>query len=211
VGAQQAISKIGLLSSRGPSDDPHLLLAFRKGLNEIGFVEGQNLAIEFRWAADDNGRLSALAADLVAKQVSVIAATSGVTSARAAQAATTTIPIVFVTGVDPVGIGLVASLSRPGGNITGISNLNAELMSKRLELLHELVPGAALIGLLVNPANPNAAAITERTQAASRVLGPKLHVVHAREERDFKTVFTILGEIKGRCARDWDRSISHQP
>src|SRR5262245_53562059 len=150
---QPVMSVIGFVSAAAPGDSPELLAAFRQGLKDTGFVEGQNVAIEYRFAENQNERLPALAADLVHRQVSVIAATT-TPAALAAKAATTTIPIVFETASNPVRLGLVASLARPGGNLTGISFLQIELVAKRLELLHELVPTATRIALLVNPANP---------------------------------------------------------
>ena len=184
---------IGFLSSaspgpvRGPSGR-----AFRQGLSEAGYVEGQNVAIEYRWAEDHYDRLPALAADLVRRQVTVIVAIGG-PAALAAKAATTTIPIVFQVGVDPVETGLVASLNRPGGNLTGVTSLNVEVGPKRLELLHELVPTATNFALLVNPTNGSSAETQSRDlQAAARTLGLQLHVLHASTERDFDTVFATL-------------------
>jgi ABC-type uncharacterized transport system substrate-binding protein len=153
AGAQQpAMPVIGFLNSRASGDDPHLLAAFRQGLKESGYVEGQNLTIEYRWAEDQYDRLPALAGDLVRRQVAVIAANGA--AAHAARGATTAIPIVFVAGFDPVETGLVPSLSRPGGNVTGVSILDVELGPKRLELLHQLAPTARNIALLVNPSDP---------------------------------------------------------
>jgi putative ABC transport system substrate-binding protein len=154
AGAQQPMPVIGWLSSGSAASDsiPGRLPAFRRGLNETGFVEGQNLAIEYRWAEGQYDRFPVLAADLVNRRVAVIV-TPGPSQAFAAKAATSTIPIVFETGIDPVQSGLVASLNHPGGNITGVSLLNAELAGKRLDLLHELLPSAAVVALLVNPGN----------------------------------------------------------
>src|SRR4051794_3452026 len=165
---QAAMPVIGFLSSRTPVDAPYVLRAFRQGLREVGYVEGQNLAIEFRWAEDQNDRLPALAADLVRLDVAVIATNSP--AAEHAKAATTTIPIVFYLGGDPVSAGLVTSLNRPGGNLTGVTNLNVELGPKRLELLHELVPTATTIVLLVNPTNSNAESQSKDLQAAANAL-----------------------------------------
>src|SRR5258708_6310764 len=150
---QPAMPVIGFLNSRAPGADPHFLAAFNIGLKQAGYVEGQNVAIEYRWAESQNNRLPTLAADLVRRQVTVIA-TGGVPGTKAAKAATTTIPIVFVMATDPVEVGLVSSLNRPGGNVTGVTSMGAELAPKRLELLHALVPAATTIALLVNPTNP---------------------------------------------------------
>jgi putative ABC transport system substrate-binding protein len=195
-----AIPVIGVLNGLSAADgqfaDPRFVAAFRQGLSEIGYVEGRNLAIEYRWADSQFERLPTLAADLVARQVSVIVA-GGLRAALVAKAATTTIPIVFQVGSDPVEIGLVASLNRPGGNLTGISNLNVELGSKRLELLHELVPTATAIALLVNPTNPVIAeALSKELLAAAGVLGLQIHVLHASTEQDFTTVFASIVQQK---------------
>ena len=192
--AQQAMPVIGYLGTSSSSQDTHQLSALRQGLSETGFVEGQNVAIEYRWGQGQNDRLPALAAELVRLQVAVIAL-GGLPPALAAKAATSTIPIVFQMGVDPVEAGLVASLNRPGGNITGVSNLNVELGPKRLELLHELVPTATVIALLVNPTNPNAEGLTRDLRAAARTLGLQLHVLHASMERDFDAVFASLAQL----------------
>ena len=161
--------------------------AFRNGLKEVGYVEGQNVAVELRWAEGQLDRLPALAADLVGRQVAAIV--GDVRSALAAKAATTTIPIVFTTAGDPVQLGLVASLNRPGGNITGVSFLVGTIASKRLELLRELIPTAALIGYLVNPGNPTSEIETRDAEVAARALGLQLHVVVAYGERDFDQAF----------------------
>jgi putative tryptophan/tyrosine transport system substrate-binding protein len=193
--AQQAMPVVGFLNSRGPGDDQYLLAAFRQGLKEAGFVEGQNVAIEYRWAEGQYDRLPALAADLVHRQVAVIAANG--LAARTAKTATTTIPIVFVAGFDPVEVGLVASLNQPGGNITGVSVLDVELGPKRLELLHELVPTANGMAVLVNPTDPaRAETISRGLQAASSTLGLQLHVLHASTDHDFDTVFASLAQLK---------------
>jgi putative tryptophan/tyrosine transport system substrate-binding protein len=175
---------------------PHLIAAFRQGLKDTGFVEGQNVAIEYRFAGNQNDRLPALAADLVHRQVTVIA-TSTTAAALAAKAATTTIPIVFEVGDDPVRLGLVASLNQPGGNVTGVTNLALETAPKRLELLHELLPTARVMALLVNPTEHTIAESTTRTvQAAAHSLGLELHVLNASSERDFDTVFANLIKLR---------------
>jgi putative ABC transport system substrate-binding protein len=166
--------------------------AFRQGLHEAGFFEGGNVAIEYRWADEQYDRLPALAADLVHRQATVIAANQ--ISAEAAKAATTTIPIVFTTGVDPVQQGLVASLNRPGGNLTGVTTLNVELLSKRLELLRELRPAATVIAVLINPTSPSAETLSRDAQAAARALGLQLQILEASAERDFDSVFATLSQ-----------------
>jgi len=192
---QSAIPVIGFLNSRAAGDDPHLLAAFRQGLKEVGYVEGQNVAIEYRFAEGQGNRLPALAADLVRRRVAVIAANG--LAAQAAKAATATIPIVFTAGYDPVEVGLVASMSRPGGNITGVSILDVELGPKRLELLHALIPTANIIAVLVNPADPaRAETITRNMQAAARDLKLQLHVLHASTDRDFDAVFASLVQLR---------------
>jgi len=188
---QPAVPVVGFLGTRASGDDPQLLNAFRRGLKETGYVEGQNVAIEYRFAENQYDRLAALAADLVRRQVALIAA-NGV-AAQAAKAATATIPIVFTAGFDPVEVGLVASLNRPGGNITGVSILDVELGPKRLELLHELVPTATIIAALVNPSDPARAETTlKQLQAAAHTLGLQLHALHASTDSDFDTVFADL-------------------
>ncbi len=184
-GQQPAVPVIGFLGGASPDRWVGRLRAFHQGLSETGYVVGRNLAIEYRWAEGQNDRLPSLAAGLVGRQVSVIAAPGSVPAALAAKAATTTIPIVFEIASDPVELGLVASLARPGGNITGVTSLNAQVGPKRLELLHELVPTATIVGLLVNPTNPNEAEpTTKNLQAAARSLGLEMHVLHASAEGD---------------------------
>ena len=186
---------VGFLNSRAAGDDPHLLAAFRQGLKEAGYVEGQNVAIEYRFAEGQDDRLPALAADLVRRHVAVIAANG--LAAQKAKVATATIPIVFTAGFDPVEMGLVASMSRPGGNITGVSILDVELGPKRLEVLHALVPTATIIAVLINPADPaRAETIARNMQAAARKLGLQLHVVRASADRDFDTVFASLIQLR---------------
>ena len=193
---QPAMPVVGLLSTRASGDDPHLVAAVRRGLRETGFIEGQNVAFEYRFAENQNDRLPALAADLVRRQVSVI--TAGPTpAALAAKAATTTIPIVFEVATDPVAVGLVASLSRPGGNVTGVTNLGVEIAPKRLELLRELLPTVTNIALLINPTSPVVAeALLRDSQTAARSLGLQLHVLHASTERDLDTAFATLGQLR---------------
>jgi putative ABC transport system substrate-binding protein len=197
VRAQQpAMPAIGFLNSASPGPYAANVVAFRQGLKEVGYVEGHNVAIEYRWAEGQNDRLPALAADLVRRQVTVIAA-APTPSAVAAKAATTSIPIVFNVGGDPVKLGLVASLNRPGGNLTGVTGLGVELGPKQLQLLHELVPRASIIALLVNPSNPTLAeTITKDAQAAVRKLGVQLRVLHASTERDFDTVFATVVQLR---------------
>jgi putative ABC transport system substrate-binding protein len=191
--AQQPLMPvIGFLSTRAPGDSPQILAAFRQGLKDTGFVEGQNVAIEYRFAGNQNGRLPALATDLVHRQVTVIAA-APTAAALAAKAATTTVPIVFEVGTDPVQLGLVANLNRPGGNVTGVTQLNEEVATKRLQFLHELVPTASVIALLVNPADPALVRIqSSNFQSAALALGLQLHVLNASTERDFDAVFANL-------------------
>ena len=193
---QPVLPVIGLLNSRAPGDAPELLAAFRQGLKDTGFVEGQNVAIEYRFAGNQNDRLPALAADLVQRQVTVIAAAT-TPAALAAKAATTTIPIVFEGGSDPVRFGLVASLNRPGGNVTGVTQLNTEVAPKRLELLHELLPSASVLTFLVNPTEGTLAETQSRDMlTAARRLGLELHVLNASTERDFDAVFAKLIQLR---------------
>ena len=182
---------VGFLNAQSPDGFADMLDAFREGLKQLGFVEGQNVAFEYRYGEGQYDRLPALAADLVRRRVAVIA-TSGTTAALAAKTATTTIPIVFVTGLDPVQIGLVASLNRPVGNVTGISSMNIELSAKLLQLLHELVPGATLFAVLQNPTGAGSQSIIAEAQAAARSLGRQLLVLNASTESDFEQAFATL-------------------
>jgi len=193
VRAQQpAVPVIGFLSTGSAKGRASYLAAFHKGLYKGGFIEGQNVAIEYRWAEDRYERLPELAADLVHRRVALIAAAS-TPAALAAKAATTTIPIVFETAGDPVRVGLVASLDRPGGNVTGVANLGIQMTPKRLQMLLEAVPNAKVVALLVNPANPTVAETQLREmRSAARSLGVDLHVLNASTERDFDAVFANL-------------------
>ena len=182
---------IGFLGSTSPDATPSTA-GFRRGLAETGYVEGQNVAVEYRWAGGRYDQLPALAADLVRRRVAVIAAGGTSAPALAAKAATSTIPIVFQTGSDPVKDGLVASLNRPGGNITGVSRLSFILAPKRLELLHELVPKATVIAFLVNPANPVAPSQIEEIREPTRSLGLQVHVLEASSERQIEIAFETL-------------------
>jgi putative ABC transport system substrate-binding protein len=192
---QPKMPVIGWLSSGSSRQGDVSLAAFRQGLSETGYVEGRNVAIEYHWADDQYDRLPLLAGDLVRRQVTVIA-TVGSAAALAAKAATTTIPIVFQGGVDPVAMGLVASLNRPSGNLTGVTTFGSELGPKRLELLHELVPTVTNMALLVNPTNPDAESQSRGAHAAANTLGLQLHVLHASTERDFDTVFATLLQLQ---------------
>ena len=193
---QAAMPVIGLLGATSAREFAAEVAAFLQGLQASGYREGQNVTIEYRWANNEYNQLPALAADLVRRQVNVIAAIGGNSPTLAAKAATTTIPIVFYVGTDPVEFGIVASLNRPGGNLTGVSGLNIELGPKRLELLHELLPTATTMATLVNPANPNAEKASRQLQAVAHSLALNLHVLHARAERDFDTVFARLPQLR---------------
>jgi putative ABC transport system substrate-binding protein len=197
VRAQQpAMPVVGFLNADSPQGYRRQLSAFLKGLGENGYIEGRNVAIEYRWAGGGLDRLPAMAADLVHRQVTVIAATS-TPAALAAKAATTNIPIVFETGGDPVQLGLVTRLNRPGGNVTGVTQLNWEILPKRLELLHELLPTAGVIALLINPTDSvYAEAQSRQVLAAAHTLGLDLHVLNASTERDFDSVFADLIHLR---------------
>src|SRR5262245_22229266 len=193
---QAAVPVIGLLDSAAPDADGNLFRAFRQGLNEMGFVEGRNVTIEYRWSDGQYDRVPQLAADLVRRQVAVLTTLDGSPSALAAKSATDVIPVVFRIGADPVALGLVESLNRPGGNVTGVTSLTVEVAPKRLEVLRELVPTATNLALLINPTSPFAEALTKSLLAAAQLLGPRIHVFHASTERDLRTVFPSLLQLK---------------
>jgi putative ABC transport system substrate-binding protein len=193
---QSAMPVIGFLNGGSADSSRYNVRAFHKGLRETGYVEGQNVAIEYRWAEGHNDRLPLLTADLVRRQVTVVT-TGGTPAALAAKAATTTIPIVFEMGSDPVRLGLVASLSRPGGNITGVTNVSVAVGPKQLELMDELLPTATIMALLINPTNPAIAdAISRDVQATARTLGLQLHVLHASTEQDFEAAFSSVVQLR---------------
>jgi len=191
---QPAMLVIGFLSNGWQQSDAVRLAAFRQGLNETGYVEGGHLASEYRWAEDHYDRLPALAAELVRRQATVIVAIGGPASALAAKAATKTIPIVFAMSSDPVNLGLVASLNRPGGNVTGATTLASMVVAKQFEVLHETVPKAMVVGFLVNPNSPNAETDTREAQDATRTLGLRLHTLNASTDREIDTAFTTLAQ-----------------
>jgi putative ABC transport system substrate-binding protein len=190
--AQQAMPVIGFLSTGSPQSDVFRLAAVRQGLAEAGYVEGRNFAFEYRWAQDQYERLPALAAELVRRGVALIVTAGGSTPTVAAKSATATIPIVFVTGTDPIKLGLVASLNRPGSNITGVSFLVNTLVAKQFEVLHEAVPKTALIGYLVNPTYTNAEADTRSVLAAAEVVGQKLLLLQAHTDSELEAAFVTL-------------------
>jgi putative ABC transport system substrate-binding protein len=194
--AQRAMQVVGFLSSNTPELDALLVTAFRRGLGETGYAEGRNVAIEYRWAAGQYDRLPEMAAALVRRQVAVIFAPGNIAGVVAAKGATATIPIVFSIGANPVATGLVASLNRPSGNLTGVTALGAELEPKRLEILHELVPAGAVIGALINPSDPTAEIIAKDLQAAARALGRQINVLQARNEREIEAAFATLLEMR---------------
>jgi putative tryptophan/tyrosine transport system substrate-binding protein len=190
-----AMPVIGYLSNGSPELFTDRLRAFRQSLSETGFVEGSNVAIDYGWAGDELDRLPTLAADLARRQVNVISAFGGINGALAAKSATTTIPIVFGTGDDPIAAGLVASLNRPGGNITGVVTLGVEVAPKRLELMYELLPTAAM-AVLINPARPTADAMLRDLQTAARTLGQSIHVLRASTGREIDAAFATLVELR---------------
>jgi putative tryptophan/tyrosine transport system substrate-binding protein len=189
---QPAMPVIGVLHSASPDSYVSQMNTFRRSLKEVGYTEGQNVAIEFRWAKDQIARLPILAAELVQHQPSVIVAGGSPASALAAKSATTTIPIVFMNAADPVAIGLVTSFNRPGGNVTGATLLSAELVSKRLGILRDLLPSMRKVAVLVNPTRPGVEAQRAQVQSAAQALGLALHVLNASSERDFDAVFRAM-------------------
>jgi putative tryptophan/tyrosine transport system substrate-binding protein len=194
---QPAMPVIGFLGTASSDLWASRLRAFHHGLSETGYIEGRNVSIEYRWADNQNDRLPALAADLVRRQVTVIATPGSTPATLAAKTATTTIPIVFLIANNPVAVGLVANLARPGGNITGATSLGLEVGPKRLELLHELIPTATTLAVLVNPASPAISEVTTRElQAAARALGLHIHVLHASSEHDFDAVFATVTRLR---------------
>lgn len=192
---QPGLPVIGYLGFGLPEGFATRVAAFRQGLQETGYREGENVTIDFRWADGQNDRLAGLAADLVGQQVAVIATPGSANAARAAKSATTTIPIVFETGLDPVAAGLVTSLNRPNGNVTGVTSLNVEVDRKRLELLHELLPTVKAIAALINPTNVNAERITKDLQAGADALGIQLDILRASSEADFEPAFAKLAQL----------------
>jgi len=191
---QPALPVVGFLNSETPTGYAPFAAAFRQGLSETGFVEGRNVAIEYRWAEGHNDRLLALAAELVRLRVAVIGA-AGTPSALAAKAVTSTIPIVFSTAADPVSEGLVAGLNRPGGNVTGVTNLGVELVQKQVEMLHQMVPKANLIAVLVDPGLPFAEAAAKDALTAGGALGLQIHIVQASSERGINAAFATLAQV----------------
>jgi putative ABC transport system substrate-binding protein len=189
---QPAMPVIGFLHAQSPDGYTELLRRFRQGLKENGYVEGETVAIEYRWAESQMDRLPSLAAELVHRKVAVIAATGGHASAIAAKVATTEIPIVFVAGDDPVRLGLVASLARPGGNLTGVNFFAEELATKRLELLHELLPAAACVAVLVNPTSPDFGSTIRNVEAAARTIGLQIQVLNASSSREINEAFATF-------------------
>jgi putative ABC transport system substrate-binding protein len=198
---QEAMPVIGFLHGTSPEARRAEVAAFHRGLSESSYVEGRDVAVEYRWAEGRYDRLPTLAADLVDRQVSVIVAFG--TAAALVAKATTTIPIVFLVGGDPIALGLVVSLSRPGGNVTGVTPLNDDLGPKLLELLHELVPKAAILGYLVNPKNATSDALSRQIRVAERTIGQQVHILHASSEHDFELAFATLDQIRagGLCVQ----------
>jgi putative ABC transport system substrate-binding protein len=185
---------VGFLNSASPDGYGPMVAAFRQGLKETGYVEGQNVAIEYRWAEGQYDRVPVIALELVSRQVAVIVANSP--GVQAIKAAITTIPIVFTTASDPVQVGLVASLARPGSNVTGVTQSSEEVAPKRLQMVRELLPAATVIGVLINPTNPQTETLLKDLDTASHTLGFQLHVLHASAERDFSTAFATLAQLQ---------------
>ncbi len=204
---QPAMPVIGFMSARSPEDSAHLLEAFRRGLKEGGFVEGENVAIEFRWASGNYSRLPALAADLVSRQVAVIVAAGGDGSALAAKRATAMIPIVFGIGGDPVSAGLVESFSRPGGNVTGVTLLTNQMEPKRLGLLRDLAPGVSLIGALINPNFSPASRQLQQIEEAARAISQRIVIAKAGNDDQLEDAFALLVQV-GRFTSVQARSFS---
>jgi putative tryptophan/tyrosine transport system substrate-binding protein len=198
--AQQTMPMIGFLHAGSPDENVKRLAAFRKGLADAGFVEGKNVAIEYRWASGKNDQLPAMAADLIRSKVALIATPGSTAAAVAAKAATATVPIVFSSGTDPVALGLVASVSRPGGNVTGITSLNAELAAKRLGLLHDMVPGASHYFTLVKPRSELAAPYLSDLQSASASSGIHVEILNANTAGEIEQAFANLCRRFSMCA-----------
>jgi putative ABC transport system substrate-binding protein len=194
VAQQAAMPVVGFLGTGSPQSDVFRVTAVRQGLMEAGYIEGKNVAFEYRWAEDQYGRLPVLASELVRREVAVIVAIGGITAAIAAKSATATIPIVFEMGGDPVEAGLVASFNRPGGNVTGVTNLIGKLAAKQFEVLHQAVPNAALIGFLVNPTLADAGSQTKNALAAAESVGQKMVIVQARNDSDLGAAFDMLAQ-----------------
>src|SRR5262249_16044113 len=206
---QSSMPVIGYLGPGSAQSDAFRVTGFRQGLKEAGYVEGQNLTVEYRWAEDHHDRLPAMDADMVRRQVAVIVATSA-SASLAAKAATTTLPIVFETAGDPVKLGFIGSLSRPGGNLTGVTQLGEEEAPKRLDLLRELLPTTHVMALLVNPADPLTESQVRVSSAAAKTLGLELHVLSASIERDFDAAFARLMELRDGRSHDRRRRTFHQ-
>jgi putative ABC transport system substrate-binding protein len=192
--AQPALPVVGFLNARSPEASEYLVAAFRRGLAESGYVEGQNVTVEYRWALGQPDRLPAMATELAGRPVAVLAATGGEDSAMAAKAATRTVPIVFAVGSDPIELGLVASYNRPGGNVTGVNIITTTLEAKRLGLLHEMVPQAGMIGILLNPKWPPSAGQLRDLQEAARVIGLQVHVMRASTDNEIDAAFDTLAQ-----------------
>src|SRR5215204_2706161 len=194
--AQQPMPVIGYLGAESPAAFASRVKAFRQGLGEVGYVEGRNVAIEFRWAEGEHNRLSTLAADLVARSVAVIVAPGGAPAALAAKSASTKIPIIFEMGADPIAIGLVETLKRPGANLTGVTSLNVQVTPKRLEILHEVIPAPPMLAVLLNPTSPTTGSQLKNLQAAADTVGVKLQIIHASSPHDFDGAFENLAQLR---------------